>query len=85
MGEGDTKSLSNIPSCGNTSVGFTLSPDTGNMRSISIKKAQVTDATAQLDIKRKMSEATRVLREQRALRVGAALSKASTETGLLHT
>ena len=55
------------------------------MRSISIKKPRMTGATAQFDMKRKMAEATRVLLEQRALRVGAALSKASKQTGLFHT
>lgn len=55
------------------------------MRSISIEKPRVTAAKAQLDMKRKMAEATRLLREQRVLRVGAALSKASKETGLFRT
>ena len=56
-----------------------------HMRSNLISKNKAAPAKAQLHTRRKMAEATRVLREQRALRVGAALSKASRETGLFRS
>ena len=55
------------------------------MRSTLMKKPRVTLATIQLNTKQKMAKASRDLREQPESHVGAALSKASKETGLFHT
>ena len=55
------------------------------MRPDLISKHKASAARAQLHTRRRMAEATRALREQRALRVAAALSKASKETGLFRS
>ena len=55
------------------------------MRSNSTTKPRTTAVRGQLDSKKKMAEATRVLRQQRAKRVADAPTKASKETGLFRS